>query len=58
MSDSPALLDDPGDLGGLRAKAADPDALFDSFSAWAEECGTPLYPAQQEAPSADLHLGG
>lgn len=49
MSDSPALLDDPGDLGGLRAKAADPDALFDSFSAWAEECGTPLYPAQQEA---------
>jgi len=31
------------------ATPADPDELFDSFSAWAEACGTTLYPAQQEA---------
>ncbi|MFI7673765.1 DEAD/DEAH box helicase [Actinophytocola sp. NPDC049390] len=29
--------------------AADPDALFDAFSTWAEEQGLSLYPAQQEA---------
>jgi superfamily II RNA helicase len=48
-TDSPALLDDPADLSGLRATAADPDGLFDAFAAWAQACGTALYPAQQEA---------
>jgi len=48
-ADSPALLDDPADLSALRARADDPDTLFDSFAAWAESCGTSLYPAQQEA---------
>lgn len=48
-TDSPALLDDPGDLCALRATADDPDELFASFAAWAEACGTPLYPAQQDA---------
>src|SRR3982074_820123 len=43
------LLDDPGDLSALRAKGADPDALFASFAAWAEAQGTVLYPAQEEA---------
>ena len=43
------LLDDPGDLSALRAKGTDPDELFASFAAWAEECGTVLYPAQEEA---------
>lgn len=28
---------------------ADPDALFETFSAWAEERGITLYPAQEEA---------
>ncbi|HEX2301410.1 MAG TPA: DEAD/DEAH box helicase, partial [Pseudonocardiaceae bacterium] len=28
---------------------ADPDALFENFSAWAEERGISLYPAQEEA---------
>ncbi|MCC3650392.1 DUF3516 domain-containing protein [Streptomyces sp. S07_1.15] len=28
---------------------ADPDALFESFSAWSEERGISLYPAQEEA---------
>ncbi|MEE6165752.1 MULTISPECIES: DEAD/DEAH box helicase [unclassified Mycolicibacterium] len=44
-----ALLDDPGDLSGLRAKSADPDTLFTDFAAWAEANGTALYPAQEEA---------
>ncbi|MFN8070219.1 MAG: DUF3516 domain-containing protein [Mycobacterium sp.] len=48
-TDSPALLDDPGDLSALRATARDPDALFASFAAWAQACGTSLYPAQEEA---------
>ncbi len=48
-TDSPALLDDPGDLSALRATARDPDALFADFAAWAEACGTSLYPAQEEA---------
>ena len=43
------LLDDPGDLSALRARAADPDGLFDSFATWAEASGTALYPAQEEA---------
>src|SRR6201988_3235254 len=43
------LLDDPGDLSALRAKGSAPDELFASFAAWAEECGTVLYPAQEEA---------
>ena len=33
----------------LRATGDDPDELFASFAAWAEACGTPLYPAQQDA---------
>ena len=48
-TDSPALLDDPADLCELRATGDDPDELFASFAAWADECGTPLYPAQQDA---------
>ena len=48
-ADSPALLDDPGDLSALRANAGDPDELFTCFAAWAQACGTTLYPAQQEA---------
>ncbi|MCI4676744.1 DEAD/DEAH box helicase [Candidatus Mycolicibacterium alkanivorans] len=43
------LLSDPGDLTALRASGADPDGLFVSFAAWAERCGTTLYPAQEEA---------
>ena len=44
-----ALLDDPNDLSALRAMAADPDGLFGSFATWAQQAGTPLYPAQEEA---------
>src|SRR3989442_4352200 len=29
--------------------APDPDALFETFSAWAQERGISLYPAQEEA---------
>jgi superfamily II RNA helicase len=47
--DSPALLSDPADLSALRATGSDPDTLFASFAAWAQACGTPLYPAQEEA---------
>ena len=43
------LLDDRGDLSALRAKAADPDELFADFAGWAENNGTALYPAQEEA---------
>lgn len=35
-----ALIDDPGD---------DPDEVFGAFAAWAQENGTSLYPAQEEA---------
>ncbi|MCG5433931.1 DUF3516 domain-containing protein [Mycobacterium sp. MYCO198283] len=42
------LVDDAHDLTALRAQS-DPDELFTSFAAWAEEAGTPLYPAQEEA---------
>ena len=48
-ADSPTLLDDPGDLSAIRATADDPDELFTCFADWAQACGTPLYPAQQEA---------
>jgi hypothetical protein len=48
-ADSPTLLADPGDLSALRADGTDPDALFASFAAWAQACGTSLYPAQEEA---------
>ena len=48
-STAPPLLDGPGDLSALRAKGADPDELFASFAAWAQACGTLLYPAQEEA---------
>ncbi|MGH3583691.1 MAG: DEAD/DEAH box helicase, partial [Mycobacterium sp.] len=33
----------------LPAPDTDPDELFTSFAAWAEEAGTTLYPAQEEA---------
>jgi len=36
-------------LSALRAEGADADELFTSFAAWAETCGTKLYPAQEEA---------
>ncbi|HYO05279.1 MAG TPA: DUF3516 domain-containing protein [Mycobacterium sp.] len=49
MTIAPPLLDDPTDLSALRAKGADPDALFASFAAWADASGTVLYPAQEEA---------
>ena len=37
------------DLSALRTLGADPDELFTSFAAWAEDNGTALYPAQEEA---------
>ncbi|UXA13463.1 DUF3516 domain-containing protein [Mycobacterium sp. SMC-8] len=37
------------DLSALRALGDDADALFTTFSAWAETNGTALYPAQEEA---------
>ncbi|TFV54903.1 DUF3516 domain-containing protein [Mycobacterium sp. PS03-16] len=43
------LLDDASDLSALRARGADPDELFTAFAAWAEDNGTALYPAQEEA---------
>ncbi|MEB3022391.1 DEAD/DEAH box helicase [[Mycobacterium] crassicus] len=46
---APALLDDPNDLSALHAKGADSDELFASFAAWAQQGGTVLYPAQEEA---------
>jgi len=46
---SPALIQGPDDLSSLRAGGADADELFDSFAAWAQACGTTLYPAQEEA---------
>ena len=48
-TDTPVLLDDPTDLSALRAHGGDADELFASFAAWAQSCGTPLYPAQEEA---------
>jgi superfamily II RNA helicase len=49
MTDRPALIEDPGDLTTVRALGADPDEVFASFAAWAQACGTALYPAQEEA---------
>ena len=46
---APPLLDDVADLTALRARGADPDALFADFAAWADAGGTTLYPAQEEA---------
>ncbi|WP_445167693.1 DEAD/DEAH box helicase [Mycolicibacterium sp. Dal123E01] len=46
---APALIDDPSDLSTVRALGADPDEVFTSFAAWAQACGTTLYPAQEEA---------
>ncbi|MGY1689781.1 DEAD/DEAH box helicase [Geodermatophilus sp. SYSU D01105] len=46
---APPLLDDTSDLSALRARGADPDELFTSFAAWAEDNGTVLYPHQEEA---------
>src|ERR1700712_4100544 len=46
---APSLLPDPSDLSALRAKGTDPDELFATFAAWAEDSGTVLYPAQEEA---------
>ncbi|MPQ99011.1 DUF3516 domain-containing protein [Modestobacter sp. I12A-02628] len=43
------LLDDAADLGALRARGADPDAVFERFAGWAADAGTVLYPAQEEA---------
>ncbi|BBZ74691.1 helicase [Mycolicibacterium anyangense] len=48
-SPSSVLLSDPSELAGLRAAGADPDRLFGSFAAWAQQRGTALYPAQEEA---------
>ncbi|MGV9801112.1 DEAD/DEAH box helicase, partial [Mycobacterium sp. NPDC003449] len=48
MSPAP-LLADPGDLTALRAVGTDPDELFATFAAWAQDNGTALYPAQEEA---------
>ncbi|MBV8933491.1 MAG: DUF3516 domain-containing protein [Kutzneria sp.] len=36
-------------LTDLLPATPDPDALFDAFSAWADERGLPLYPHQQDA---------
>jgi superfamily II RNA helicase len=36
-------------LTDLRPAGTEPDALFDTFAAWAESQGFPLYPAQQDA---------
>src|SRR3954465_5706902 len=44
-----ALIADPDDLSELFALGDDPDAVFARFAAWADEAGTPLYPAQEEA---------
>jgi superfamily II RNA helicase len=47
--DTSALIADPDDLSALFALGDDPDAVFSRFAEWAEEAGTPLYPAQEEA---------
>jgi superfamily II RNA helicase len=44
-----ALITDPDDLSELFALGDDPDAVFARFAAWADDAGTPLYPAQEEA---------
>ena len=44
-----ALIADPDDLSALFALGDDPDAVFTRFAEWAQDAGTPLYPAQEEA---------
>ncbi|GAB3347954.1 DEAD/DEAH box helicase [Modestobacter lapidis] len=46
---APALIADPDDLSALFALGDDPDAVFARFAQWAEDAGTVLYPAQEEA---------
>ncbi|MFQ1001258.1 DEAD/DEAH box helicase [Modestobacter sp. SSW1-42] len=43
------LIADPDDLTDVMALGTDPDAVFARFAEWAEESGTVLYPAQEEA---------
>lgn len=43
------LLADPADLSALRSQGDDPDGLFAAFADWAQDRGTALYPAQEEA---------
>jgi superfamily II RNA helicase len=43
------LIADPDDLSDLTALGSDPDAVFARFAEWAEDSGTVLYPAQEEA---------
>ena len=43
------LIADPDDLSDLTALGSDPDAVFARFAQWAEDSGTVLYPAQEEA---------
>jgi superfamily II RNA helicase len=43
------LIADPDDLTPLYAVGEDPDAVFAQFAQWAEDSGTVLYPAQEEA---------
>jgi hypothetical protein len=44
-----SLIGDPADLSALRSLGSDPDELFARFAQWAEDSGTVLYPAQEEA---------
>ncbi len=44
-----ALVEDGAQLAALRARGADPDAVFAEFGEWAAAQGTALYPAQEEA---------
>ncbi|HOW95902.1 MAG TPA: hypothetical protein PLF91_15625, partial [Mycolicibacterium fallax] len=44
-----ALVGDGAQLAALRARGADPDAVFAEFAEWAAAQGTALYPAQEEA---------
>ena len=44
-----ALVEDGAQLAALRARGADPDAVFAEFAEWAAAQGTALYPAQEEA---------
>ena len=43
------LIADPDDLSELMALGDDPDAVYSRFAQWAEDSGTVLYPAQEEA---------
>ena len=52
LGERPRVGDDGADmtlLDRLPATPADPDALFETFEAWAAEQGLTLYPAQEEA---------